>query len=76
MGCGRFGTAHALYRIVMQQLIETRESKLAPTRTRSEARELLEGLRTVYQSLSVADRTLVQSMVRQMERAQAMQELQ
>ena len=60
----------------MQQLIETRESKLAPTRTRSEARELLEGLRTVYQSLSVADRTLVQSMVRQMERAQAMQELQ
>ena len=60
----------------MQQLIETRERTLVPTRTRSEARELLEGLRAAYQSLSLADRTLVQSMVRQMERAQAMQELQ
>ena len=60
----------------MQQLIETRESTLMPTRTRAEARELLEGLRAAYQSLSAADRTLVQSMVRQMERAQTMQELQ
>jgi len=70
----RFGKAGALLRGMMPQLTETLESNPRPYCTREQARELLEGLRAAYQSLSLAERLLAKSFVSQMRRAQEQQE--
>ena len=71
----RFGRADALLQDMMPQPVETLESSPRPRCTREQARELLEGLRAAYQSLSLAERMPVKSFVSQMGRAQELQEL-
>jgi hypothetical protein len=71
----QFGKAGALYPDMMPQLIETFEGSRGPQCTRQQARELLEGLRAAYQSLSLAERSLVKSVVGHMQRAQLIQEI-
>jgi hypothetical protein len=51
------------------------EPTRGPYRTRMQARELLEELRAAYQSLNFTERNLMKGCIRQLERAQAMQEL-
>ena len=59
----------------MPQLIETLERTPGPYFTRDQARELLEGLRAAYLSLSLGERALIKSAVLQMGRAQVMKEM-
>jgi hypothetical protein len=60
---------------MMPQLIEALESSPRPARTLEQARELLEGLLAEYQSLSLADRSLVKGLIGQARRAQDMAEM-
>ena len=57
----------------MPQLIETLEHAPRPHCSREQAREVLEALRTAYQSLSVAERSLVKSLIGRAQHAQVMQ---
>ena len=60
---------------MMPQFTETLEH--APRRHCSieQTRQLLESLRTAYQSLSLAERSVIQSMIRQAQREQLMQDI-
>jgi hypothetical protein len=61
---------------MMPQLIETHdEGKPGPACTREQARELLEGLRAAYQSLPLADRSLIKGLIHQTRRAQGLTEM-
>ena len=60
----------------MPQLIETLGQTPRPQCTREQARELLETLRTAYQSLSVAERSLVKGVIGRARHTQVMQESQ
>jgi hypothetical protein len=61
---------------MMPQLIGTLEQAPRPRRTRAQARELLESLRTAYQSLSLAERSLVKGVIGRARHTQVMQESQ
>jgi len=71
----RFGRACALYQAMMPQLIETLEPAARRHCSPEEARELLEALRSAYQTLSFAERSLVKNMIGQEQRQQEMQEI-
>ena len=60
---------------MMPQLIETLEGRPGPACTREQARELLEGLRAAYESLSLAAHSLIKGLSRQAQRAQALAEM-
>jgi len=57
------------------QLIGKLEDRPVPHCTREQARELLEGLRAAYQSLSPAERNFVTCIIWQAGRAQLMREM-
>ena len=59
----------------MPQMTMTTEHTAGPLCTREQAREMLEGLRDAYQSLSFAERGLVKIVIGQAERAQALLEI-
>jgi hypothetical protein len=60
---------------MMPQLIATLEGTPRPVCTREQARGLLEGLLAEYQSLSLAERSLVKGLIGQARRAQDMAEV-
>ena len=60
---GQFGRAGALNQGMMLRSVEKLESTPRPVNTREHVRELLEGLRGAYQSLSVAERNRMKSIV-------------
>jgi hypothetical protein len=68
-GFSWFGRTDALCEDMMPQFIETLEGSPRPACTRVQARELLEGLRAAYQSLSPAERGLVKDLIGQAHRA-------
>ena len=59
---------------MMLQPVEKLEGTPTGQRTREQARELLEGLRMAYQSLSPSERGLMKSIVWQLGRAQPSKE--
>jgi hypothetical protein len=61
---------------MMPQLIKTLERTPRPQCTREQARELLESLRNAYQSLSLAERSLVKGVIGRAWHTQVMQESQ
>jgi hypothetical protein len=61
---------------MMPQLLETLEQTPRPQCTREQARELLESLRNAYQSLSLAERSLVKGVIGRAWHTQVMQESQ
>lgn len=69
------GTTDALHQDMMPQLIETLGSTAIPHCTREQARELLEGLRAAYQTLPRPEQALIRSMVAQLGREHAHEEL-
>ena len=69
-----FGRACALSQGMMLQLTETLERAPEPHCSREQARELLEALRTAYESLSFAERSLVKNMIGRVQHEHAMQE--
>jgi hypothetical protein len=60
---------------MMPQLITTLEHAPRPHCSREQARELLEALRTAYQSLSLAERGLMKSVLGRAQQAQTEQEI-
>lgn len=72
----KFGRAGALYQDMMPHLIETLEQTPRPQCTGEKARELLESLRTAYQSLSLGERSLVKGVIGRAWHTQVMQESQ
>jgi FixJ family two-component response regulator len=60
---------------MMPQLTETLEHAARPHCSREQARELLEALRTAYQSLSLSERSVVKSMIGRAQREQLLQEI-
>jgi hypothetical protein len=60
---------------MMPQPIEIVEAAGGLQRTREEARQLLEDLRAAYQSLSLAERSLVRNAVQQKGRAHLSREM-
>ena len=60
---------------MMPTLIETLERGHGPHCSREHAAQLLEGLRSAYQSLPWAERSFVKNMVLQLERVQVAQEI-
>jgi hypothetical protein len=60
---------------MMPQFIETLEAGPKPHCSNEQARQLLEALRIAYQSLSLAERCAVKSMVGRAQREQLMQEI-
>ena len=71
----KFGMAGALYQDMMPQFTETLEDAPRPHCSIEQARELLEALRAVYQSLSLAERSLVKTMIGRAQREQVIQEI-
>jgi len=60
---------------MMPQLIATLERNPGPACTREQARELLEGLGAAYQSLPLAERSLIKGLICQAHRAQTLAEI-
>ena len=60
---------------MMPQLIETFEIIPGPHCTSEQARELLEALRSAYQSLLPVERTFVRCVVSQVERQQLLRDI-
>jgi hypothetical protein len=60
---------------MMPQFTETLEDAPRPHCSNQQARELLEALRIAYQSLSLAERGAVKSMIGRAQRQQVMQEI-
>jgi hypothetical protein len=58
-----FGTAHALCQGMLNGTTQTKATSHPRFRTREEVRELLEGLRAAYQSLSPSNRAAVKSAI-------------
>jgi hypothetical protein len=60
---------------MMPQFTETLEDAPRPRCSNEQARELLEALRIAYQSLSLAERCAVKSMIGRAQRQQVTQEI-
>lgn len=67
--------AGALCEDMMLQITETLEHVPRPLCSREQARELLELLRAAYQSLSLAERSLVKSVIGRAQHAQVAAEI-
>ena len=70
-----FGSACALCQGMMPQLTETLEHAARPQCSIEQARELLEALRSEYQSLSPVERNAVKGLIGQAQRKQLRQEI-
>jgi len=59
----------------MPQLIETPDDAPRPHCSSEQARELLEALRAAYQSLALAERSVVKGMIGEVQREQVLHEM-